>query len=56
MNNATEKVWARIESITGNSNRSSVLEQKASGENSNKDGVSGKDDRASSSDQTNKPE
>jgi len=56
MNNATEKVWARIESITGNSNRLSVLEQKASGEDSNKDGVSGKDDRASSADQTNKPE
>lgn len=47
MNNATEKVWARIESITGNSNRSSVLEQKASGEDSNKDGVQGKADPAS---------
>ncbi len=42
MNNATEKVWARIESITGNANRSKLLEQKPSGEDSNKDGVPGK--------------
>jgi len=49
MNNATEKVWARIESITGNSNRSELLvgKQNPSGEDSNKDGVQGKADPAS---------
>ena len=56
MNNATEKVWARIESLTGNANRSSLLEQqKRAVEDNNKDGVSGKTNTASGGSEADKP-
>lgn len=54
MNNATKKVWARIESVTGNSNRSELLES-ASREDSNKDGVQGENNSPSSESKTDQP-
>ncbi|NCV17539.1 MAG: hypothetical protein EBW42_01870 [Rhodobacterales bacterium] len=50
MNNATTKVFARIESLTGNSARQRMLEQQesAASQSSDKDGVPAKADTASS--------
>lgn len=55
MNNATVKVWSRIESLTGNSNRSELLKS-TSGKDSNENRVSGKDNSTSPESKTNKPE
>ena len=54
MNNATKKVWARIESVTGNDTRKRMFDaEKAAREDSNKDGVQGKGDTASEPSKTN---
>jgi chromosome segregation ATPase len=54
MNNATSKVWARIESLSGNDARQRLLDQKKSdaGKDSDKDGVHGAKDSTSSPSKT----